>query len=136
MALKAPHGANEPPPAMGENDRPESPRRIGRYEIRRELGRGMMGVVYEAHDPALGRTIALKAIELAFALGPSGHEVFEQRFFAEAHIVARLSHPGIVVVHDAGRDAESGLLRIWLDRELVVEQRIDGGFKKISLEWQ
>jgi hypothetical protein len=113
-ATNAPQGAKEAAPAMGEND-PESPRRIGRYEIRRELGRGMMGVVYEAVDPALGRTIALKTIQLSFALGPSEHEVFEQRFFAEARIAARLSHPGIVVVHDVGRDDETGLLYMALE---------------------
>ena len=43
------------------------PARIGRFEILRELGRGMMGVVYEAHDPVLHRTIALKVIRLTFA---------------------------------------------------------------------
>ena len=80
---------------------------IGRYEILRELGRGAMGVVYEARDPALSRSIALKAILPA----PVGEkEAFEARFFEEARIAARLSHPGIVVVHDVGRDPASGVL--------------------------
>lgn len=92
-----------------------APETIGRYRIQGELGRGMMGVVYEAHDPALGRTIALKTIELAFAVSAEERQSFEQRFFVEARVAAGLSHPGIVVVHDVGRDAESGLLFIALE---------------------
>jgi len=38
-------------------DAGRAPSRIGRFEIRREIGRGTMGVVYEAHDPVLGRTV-------------------------------------------------------------------------------
>src|SRR5712691_885440 len=100
---------------MEDGNPPAPPRRIGRYELRRELGRGMMGVVYEAHDPSLRRTIALKTIELAFAVSAEERQSFEQRFFVEARVAARLSHPGIVVVHDVGRDAESGLLFIALE---------------------
>jgi serine/threonine-protein kinase len=91
------------------------PATIGRYDIRREIGRGMMGVVYEALDTVLGRTIALKAIQLAFPVAPHEREDFERRFFAEAQIAARLSHPNIVVVHDVGRDPESGTLFIALE---------------------
>jgi serine/threonine-protein kinase len=90
------------------------PSQIGRYEIRKELGRGMMGVVYEVHDPALARTIALKTIHLAAGSGAEREE-YERRFLAEARIAARLSHPGIVVVHDVGRDAEKGILFIALE---------------------
>jgi len=94
---------------------PPAPGNIGRYEIRREIGRGMMGVVYEAFDPALGRTIALKVIHLAFPVTPEENAAFEQRFLSEARIAGRLSHPGIVVVHDAGRDAGSGTLFIAME---------------------
>src|SRR5688572_11159369 len=92
------------------------PKKIARYEIRAELGRGMMGVVYEAFDPDLDRTIALKTIQLAFAASDEEREVFEKRFFAEARAAARLSHPGIVVVHDVGRDPDTGTLYIALER--------------------
>ena len=92
------------------------PEQIGRYEIRRELGRGMMGVVYEAWDPSLNRVVALKVIRLFFATSGDEQASFERRFLAEARIAASLSHPGIVVVHDVDRDAESGVLFIALER--------------------
>jgi len=92
-----------------------APANVGRYEIRREIGRGMMGVVYEAFDPALGRALALKLIHLAFPVTPEENAAFEQRFLSEARIAGRLSHPGIVVVHDAGRDAETGTLFIAME---------------------
>ncbi|HXK08168.1 MAG TPA: serine/threonine-protein kinase [Vicinamibacteria bacterium] len=91
-------------------------RTVGRYEILRELGRGMMGVVYEARDPSLGRTIALKTIRAAPGASRAEREAFERRFAAEARIAAQLSHPGIVVVHDVGRDEATGLLFIALER--------------------
>ena len=73
------------------------PETIGRFEILREIGRGAMGVVYEARDPDLGRTVALKVIQAA----AEGDELqgFEERFLDEAKIAAALQHPGIVVVH-------------------------------------
>ena len=86
---------------------------IGRYEILREIGRGAMGVVYEAHDPVLDRTIALKVIQPS-AEGEAAR-VFEERFLAEARIAAALQHPGIVVVHDVGRDPSTGALFIALE---------------------
>jgi eukaryotic-like serine/threonine-protein kinase len=87
------------------------PSAVGRYEIRRELGRGAMGVVYEAYDPDLGRTIALKTL---LPVPPDERKAFEQRFFAEAR-AARLAHPGIVVVHDVGRDPATGTLFLALE---------------------
>ncbi|HWX23703.1 MAG TPA: serine/threonine-protein kinase [Vicinamibacteria bacterium] len=91
------------------------PPTIGRYGIRREIGRGMMGVVYEAFDPSLDRIVALKTVGLAFPVSDEERKIFEERFFREARIAAKLSHPGIVAVHDAGRDAETGTLFITLE---------------------
>ncbi len=106
------------------------PSAVGRFEIRRELGRGAMGVVYEAHDPDLGRTIALKTILPVVA--KDERAAFEQRFFAEARIAARLTHPGIVVVHDVGRDTATGTLFLALEylegrtlSDLAAEGRLD-----------
>jgi tetratricopeptide (TPR) repeat protein len=69
--------------------------RIGRYEIREELGRGGMGTVYLAHDPELDRLIALKVPKLA---GPEAQE----RFLREARAAAAVSHPNLCPVYDAG----------------------------------
>ena len=73
-----------------------------------------MGVVYEAWDPLLERTVALKTIDLGASASLEELAGYQQRFFAEARIAARLSHPGIVVVHDVGQDA-SGTLYIALE---------------------
>jgi len=91
------------------------PRILGRYEIQEEIGRGMMGVVYRALDPALGRTVALKTVNLLLALPDEDRPGFEQRFLNEARIAAGLNHPGIVVVHDVGRDPGSDSLYIALE---------------------
>ncbi|HEU0093010.1 MAG TPA: protein kinase, partial [Vicinamibacteria bacterium] len=91
------------------------PRILGRYEIQEEIGRGMMGVVYRALDPALGRTVALKTVSLLLAVPDEDRAGFEQRFLNEARVAAGLNHPGIVVVHDVGRDPGSASLYIALE---------------------
>ncbi len=74
-----------------------------------------MGVVYEARDPSLDRIVALKTVG-ASSLTRAERKRYEKRFLTEARAAARLSHPGIVVVHDVGRDRKSGLLYMALER--------------------
>ena len=74
-----------------------------RYEIVSELGRGGMGVVYMARDPLLNREVAMKLIAPS-SLTPET----EQRFQAEAQVVAQMDHPAIVPIHDFG-DHEGSL---------------------------
>ena len=70
---------------------------IGRYEIHRKLGRGGMGTVYVAHDPVLGRMVAIKVFASDLDLPDAG-----ERFTREARSAAALSHPNIVTVYDFG----------------------------------
>ena len=77
------------------------PATIGRFKIVGELGRGANGVVYAAHDPVLGRNLAIKAIPLA--VNDRKRERAEANFIKEARAVAGLNHPHIVTVFDAGR---------------------------------
>lgn len=74
---------------------------IGRYEIVEELGRGAMGSVFKARDPAVGRTVALKTI-LPVALSGTQSQEYVSRFLREAHAAGSLAHPGIVPVFDVG----------------------------------
>jgi eukaryotic-like serine/threonine-protein kinase len=103
--------------------------KVGRYEIRRELGRGTMGIVYLAEDPALQRHVALKTIDIAFAVPAAERAGFEQRFSAEGRVAGRLSHPGIVVVHDVGRDPDTGVLYMaleYLEGQTLADVTADG----------
>jgi len=77
-------------------------KQIGRYQIVRELGRGAMGVVFEARDPLIGRTVALKMIRLDALGTPDEREWLQERLFREARSAGALSHPGIVVIYDLG----------------------------------
>ena len=74
---------------------------IGRYEIIDELGRGAMGSVFKARDPAMGRIVALKTILSAALIGAQS-EQYRSRFLREAHAAGSLAHPGIVPVFDVG----------------------------------
>jgi serine/threonine-protein kinase len=77
---------------------------LGKYEIRREIGRGAMGVVYEGYDPLIKRVVALKTIRAEQLAGEDSANVIA-RFRREAQAAGRLSHPNIVAIYDFGEDA-------------------------------
>ncbi len=74
---------------------------LGRYQLCRELGRGGMGVVYLAHDPALRREVALKVL----LEGDLPDLQAVERFQREAAAAARLSHPNLVGIFDVGTES-------------------------------
>src|SRR6266705_1246070 len=78
-----------PPPSMAE-------RHIGKYVVKRELGRGGMGAVYLAEQTGLGREVAIKELVPSAAADP----IALKRFLQEAQVMARTSHPNLVQVYD------------------------------------
>ena len=79
---------------------------FGRYEVVAELGRGAMGVVYQARDPQIDRMVAVKTISL-WGQEPEEEKEFRLRFLNEAQAAGRLHHPGIVSVFDVGEDPDN-----------------------------
>ncbi len=75
--------------------------KIGKYEIRLQVGRGAMGVVYEGFDPAIGRRVAIKTLRTEMFEPHQLPEVLA-RFKREAQSAGRLSHPHIVTIHEYG----------------------------------
>jgi serine/threonine protein kinase len=83
---------------------------LGRFQLRERLGDGGFGQVFRAYDPRLDRDVAVKVLKQ-----PDPAERVMERFFREARAAARLDHPNIVAVHDAGYD--NG--RCWVAYQLV-----------------
>ena len=107
------------PPASGPdialvNTAEERPH-LGPYELVRLLGRGGMGRVYEAFDPRLQRSVAIKT--MLPERDPTLRRELMDRFKREGWVTGRLSHPNIAVVHDFGEVPEQDLL--YLVMELV-----------------
>ncbi|RVT96092.1 serine/threonine protein kinase [Rhodovarius crocodyli] len=86
-----------------------------RYEIRDQIGKGAFGTVFEAYDRSLSRLVALKTMPLA---GTNQDELL--RFYREGKALARLSHPGIVSVHDFGEMPDFA----WIVMELVIGETL------------
>ena len=95
---------------------------IGRYEIAELIGRGGMGEVFRCRDPLLGRVVAVKVMRLGTERPDRTAELLA-RFQREAAAAGALQHPGIVAVHDLGRDHLLGLWYIVL--ELVEGRSLD-----------
>lgn len=116
-AAPAPPAAAAPPSSLGD------------FRIRREIGRGAMGVVYEAEQISLRRTVALKVLPHHFTLS----EVAVARFRREAETAARLRHPSIVEIHSVGEDGGTHYFAM----EFVVGaplDRIIGGVRRETLD--
>jgi eukaryotic-like serine/threonine-protein kinase len=78
---------------------------LGRYEMRGELGRGEMGIVYKAYDPLIDRLVAIKTIDLQ-KLSEKEKDEYKARFYQEAKAAGRLNHPNIITIYDLGRKGD------------------------------
>jgi serine/threonine protein kinase len=98
--------------------------RLGKYEIRKTLGRGAAGTVYEAWDPAIARHVAIKTVKLPDPADTEAQEQLE-RFRREAQAAGRLTHPNIVGVFDYGETE---------DIAYIVMEYVDGESLKAVLD--
>ncbi|MGA2776935.1 MAG: serine/threonine-protein kinase [Steroidobacteraceae bacterium] len=80
------------------------PEKLGKYEVRREVGRGGMGIVYEGFDPLIDRRVALKTFINEFFDGTQSDNLLT-RLRREAQAAGRLSHPNIIAVYEYGEDS-------------------------------
>jgi len=109
-----------------------TPRQLGKYEVLEIVGRGGMGVVYKAVDPAIGRLVGIKMMTGAVVNDPS----LLKRFYREAQSVGKLRHPNIVTVYDLGiqeampylvmefLEGESLDVALRSDRTLLLEEKL------------
>lgn len=95
-----------------------------RYRLLERVGSGGMGTVYLAEDSILRRRVALKILDL-----PDGQGELGARLLREAHVLARLEHPGIVPVHDAGTLADG---RVFYAMKFVQGERLDAHLKRLE----
>ena len=100
-------------------------KKIGRYKILGELGRGAMGVVYKAEDPNLDRIVALKTISLE--KDAEGRAEYQKRFLLEAKAAGKLTHPHIVTVYDFGEVDGMAYLAMELLEGTDLRKRVQQG---------
>jgi len=84
--------------------------KIGRYQVEHELGRGAMGIVYRAFDPAIGRRIAIKTIRLDDLGDEKSRATLRERLRREAQSAGILSHPNIVTIYDISEDTHNAYI--------------------------
>ncbi|MGI5292385.1 protein kinase domain-containing protein [Nonomuraea polychroma] len=108
------------------SDRKPDGRRIaGRYQLQEPIGKGGMGIVWRAHDELLDRTVAVKEVRYAAALGEEV-QLLNRRTMREARAAARFEHPNVIVVHDVIE--EDG--RPWIVMQLVQSRSLGAVIKQ------
>jgi serine/threonine-protein kinase len=100
-------------------------KKIGRYKILGELGRGARGVVYKAQDPALDRVVALKTILLNEDSG--ARRDYQKRCSLEARAAGKLTHPNIVTTYDFGEEGDLAYLAMELLEGTELRERMEDG---------
>ncbi len=109
---------------------------VGRYALRRVLGQGGMGTVYEAYDPELERVVAIKLLRPELR----GAEL-QERLRSEALAMAKLSHPHVVSVYDVGVEGAAGTAgdrsrRIFIVMEYVEGASLGRWLERVNPDWE
>jgi len=92
-------------------------RKISKYEIKQTIGKGSMGLVYEAYDPFVQRTVAIKVAHLVDQNNALLAQQSREGFFSEVYSAGRMHHPSVISVYDAGQQD---------DLNYIVMEFVDG----------
>ncbi|MDO9011737.1 MAG: protein kinase [Gallionella sp.] len=109
----------------------KKPEMLGKYQIVGELGRGAMGVVYEAFDPLIERSVAIKTILKSSIHASEAEDIFG-RFRREARAAGRLLHPKIISIYEYGENDEMAYIVMELVRGKELTEYFEVG-KRISI---
>lgn len=101
------------------------PKKLGKYEIRGELGQGAMGIVYDGFDPMIGRRVALKTVRRD-QLDRAEVEEILARFKREAQAAGRLNHPNIVSIYEYGEDEGTAFIAMEFVEGRELKDYFDG----------
>lgn len=102
---------------------------LGRYRLVKVLGQGAMGVVYEAVDTRLNRTVAIKTVLRTHLVDEATASEYASRFEREAQAAARLSHPHVVTVYDFGEHEDISYIVMEFIRGRELNQAFEAGEK-------
>ena len=109
------------------SEKSKRPTKIAKYEIKRRIGRGAMGVVYEAFDPFVQRTVAIKVAHSAAELDDATKQKLREGFFAEVYSAGRMHHPSVVSVYDAGQEADLNYIVMEFVDGMTLQEYVTGG---------
>lgn len=108
-------------------DKSQRPTKIAKYEIKRRIGRGAMGVVYEAFDPFVQRTVAIKVAHSPEDLDPAIKQKLREAFFSEVYSAGRMHHPSVVSVYDAGQEGDLNYIVMEFVDGVTLQDYVTGG---------
>jgi serine/threonine protein kinase len=109
------------------SEKSQRPTKIAKYEIKRRIGRGSMGVVYEAYDPFVQRTVAIKVAHTSPDMDAATVHKVRELFFAEVFSAGRMHHPSVVSVYDAGQEDDLNYIVMEFVDGTTLQEYVTGG---------
>jgi serine/threonine protein kinase len=109
------------------NTKNHRPTKIAKYEIKRRIGKGAMGVVYEAYDPFVQRTVAIKVAHSLEGQDAKIKQKVREGFFSEVYSAGRMHHPSVVSVYDAGQEDDYNYIVMEYVDGVTLQEYVSGG---------
>ena len=109
------------------SDSTQKPTKIAKYEVKRRIGQGSMGVVYEAYDPFVQRTVAIKVAHTPADMDAAAVQKMRELFFAEVYSAGRMHHPAVVSVFDAGQEGDLNYIVMEFVDGTTLQEYVTGG---------